>query len=110
MLDMLRKFFKFCSPADRIKFYRSIVLGVLDAIFGAMKIPAAFFAITAVVEKNINVNTFLTVMGLMLVSTLGKMVVNRFSQMLQTEGGYNTCAGKRIEIGEHLRYLPMGYF
>ncbi len=110
MLDMLRKFFKFCSPADRTKFYRSVVLGVLDAIFGAMKIPAAFFAITAVVEKNINATTFLTVMGLMLVSTLGKMVVNRFSQMLQTEGGYNTCAGKRIEIGEHLRYLPMGYF
>ena len=37
-------------------------------------------------------------------------MVNRFSYMLQTEAGYNTCAGKRIEIGEHLRYLPMGYF
>ncbi|CBK75904.1 ABC-type multidrug transport system, ATPase and permease components [Butyrivibrio fibrisolvens 16/4] len=46
----------------------------------------------------------------MLFGTVGKMVVNRFSQMLQTEGGYNTCCGKRIEIGEHLRYLPMGYF
>ena len=30
--------------------------------------------------------------------------------MLQTEAGYDTCAMKRIEIGEHLRYLPMGYF
>ena len=24
--------------------------------------------------------------------------------------GYNTCANKRIEIAEHMRYLPMGYF
>ena len=30
--------------------------------------------------------------------------------MLQTEAGYNTCSGKRIEIAEHLRYLPMGFF
>ena len=30
--------------------------------------------------------------------------------MLQTEAGYDTCARKRVEIAEHLRYLPMGYF
>ncbi len=110
MLDMLRKFFDFCSPKNRGKFYIAVVLGVFDGIFGAMKIPAAFFAISAVIDKDINTNTFIVVMGLMLVSTIGKMIINRFSQMLQTEGGYDTCAGKRIEIGEHLRYLPMGYF
>ena len=110
MLDMLRKFFDFCSKTDRNKFYKSVVLGVFDAIFGAMKIPAAFFAITAVVNKEINSNTFIIVMGFMFVSTIGKMVVNRFSQMLQTEAGYNTCCSKRIDIGQHLRYLPMGYF
>ena len=32
------------------------------------------------------------------------------STMLQTEGGYDTAAFKRIEIARHLRYLPMGYF
>ncbi|MCR5355636.1 MAG: ABC transporter ATP-binding protein/permease [Lachnospiraceae bacterium] len=110
MLDMLRKFFDFCSPQDRAKFYKSVLLGVLDAIFGAMKIPAAFFAINAVIEGKVDTNIFVVVMMFMLISTVGKMVVNRFSQMLQTEAGYNTCAGKRIEIGEHLRYLPMGYF
>ncbi len=110
MLEMLKKFFDFCSPENRKRFYKSAALGVIDALLGAMKIPAAFFAISAVVTKDINVNTLLVVMGFMLVSTIGKMVVNRFSQMLQTEGGYDTCASKRIEIGEHLRYLPMGYF
>lgn len=110
MLDMLRKFFDFCNKENKNKLYKAVVLGVLDAIFGAMKIPAAFFAIDAVVKKEINTNTFIIVIGFMLLSTVGKMVVNRFSYMLQTEAGYNTCAGKRIEIGEHLRYLPMGYF
>ncbi len=79
-------------------------------MFGAMKIPAAFFAIQAAVYGKIEGKTFACVIGFMLISTVGKTVVNRFTNMLQTEGGYDTCAGKRIEIGEHLRYLPMGYF
>lgn len=110
MLKMLTKFFNFCNEENRKKFYISIALGVLDAIFAGMKIPAAYFAIDAIVNNTITVNTFVLVMGFMLLSTVGKMVINRFYQMLLTEGGYRTCAGKRIEIGEHLRYLPMGYF
>lgn len=110
MFEMVKKFFDFCSKQNRRKFYVSVFLGVLDAMFGAMKIPAAFFAIKSVLDGDINKYSFIIVISLMLVSTIGKMVVNRFAQMLQTEAGYDTCANKRIEIGEHLRYLPMGYF
>ena len=110
MFKMVKKFFDFCSKENRNKFYRSAVLGVIEAMFTAMKIPAAFFAIKAVIDNRIDTVAVITVIGFMLVSTFGKMVVNRFSSMLQTEGGYDTCALKRIEIGEHLRYLPMGYF
>ena len=110
MFEMVKKFFDFCSKQNRRKFYVSVFLGVLDAMFGAMKIPAAFFAIKSVLDGDINKYSFIIVINLMLVSTIGKMVVNRFAQMLQTEAGYDTCANKRIEIGEHLRYLPMGYF
>ncbi len=110
MFKMVKKFFDFCSRKNRNKFYKSAALGVIEAIFTAMKIPAAYFAIQAVLYGRIDNQAILTVIALMLVSTLGKMVINRFSAMLQTEGGYDTCALKRIEIGEHLRYLPMGYF
>ena len=110
MLKMVKKFFAFCSAKNRNKFYKSAILGVVEAMFTAMKIPAAFFAITAVLSGEITDNDIYLVMGIMLFSTFGKMIVNRFSSMLQTEAGYDTCALKRIEIGEHLRYLPMGYF
>ena len=53
MFNMLKKFFDFCSERDRKKFYKSIALGVLDALFGAMKIPAAFFAFKAVLEGKV---------------------------------------------------------
>ena len=110
MLEMIKKFFGFCNNKNRNKFYKAIVLGVIEAMFTAMKIPAAFVAIKAVLDDNINTKAILTVIALMLISTLGKTVISRFSTMLQTEGGYDTAALKRIEIGEHLRYLPMGYF
>ena len=110
MFEMIKKFFDFCSEKNRKKLYISIVLGVLDAMCAAMKIPAAFYAIKAVLDENINTQSILIAVGFMLISTVGKTIVNRYSQMLQTEAGYDTCALKRIEIGEHLRYLPMGYF
>lgn len=110
MFEMANKFFEFCDEENKRKFHISVVLGVFEAIFTAMRIPAAYLAIKAILENTLDNKTILLVLGIMLFSTLGKTVVNRHSQMLQTEGGYNTCSGKRIEIGEHLRYLPMGYF
>ncbi len=110
MFEMIKKFFNFCSEKNRKKLYISILLGVLDAMCAAMKILAAFYAIKAVLDENINTQSILMAVGFMLISTVGKTIVNRYSQMLQTEAGYDTCALKRIEIGEHLRYLPMGYF
>ncbi|MCR4716519.1 MAG: ABC transporter ATP-binding protein/permease [Lachnospiraceae bacterium] len=47
---------------------------------------------------------------IMLISILGQIIIALKSTMLQTEAGYNSCSGKRIEIAEHLRYLPMGFF
>ena len=46
----------------------------------------------------------------MLLSVAGNAFANYRSTMLQCEAGYGTCADKRIEIAEHLKYLPMGYF
>ena len=48
MYKMLMKFFRFCGEKNRKKFYRSVVLGVLEALCSSMKIAAAYFAIKAV--------------------------------------------------------------
>ena len=93
MLKIIKEFFEFCNEKNRRKFQVSIVLGILDALLGAMRIPAAYFAMEAAITKHVTANTFYIVMGLMLISTLGKMVINRFSNMLQTEAGYDTSLG-----------------
>ena len=65
---------------------------------------------SGVLDKNVTMLHILGSLGIMLVSVSGNAIISYRSVMLQTEGGYGTCADKRIEIAEHLKYLPMGYF
>lgn len=110
MFKILKNFFDFCNPEDRKRFYSSIVLSMLQAIFEALKIPAIACMVKALLENNVSSKTCLTCLGIMLVSIIGSGIFKSKATMLQTEGGYNTCAEKRMHIAEHLRYLPMGYY
>ena len=110
MFDTLKRFFAFCREENRKKLYKSIALGVVKAIFEAMKIPAIALMMSGVLDKNVTMLHILGSLGIMLVSVSGNAIISYKSVMLQCEAGYGTCADKRIEIAEHLKYLPMGYF
>jgi ATP-binding cassette subfamily B protein len=110
MLKILKKFFDFCSDNNRKKFYLSIALGVLSALFAALKIPAIGVLLMAILNGNITNGAIISSFGIMLLGIVGSSLIKNKSNMLQTEAGYGTCADKRMEIAEHMRYLPMGYF
>ena len=110
MLSIYKKFFDFCGEKNKKKFKISIFFGVLKAFFEALRVPATYVMIKAVIENNVTLNTCLASLGIMLVSIVGVTLLRSKSMMLQTEAGYETAANKRIEIAEHLKYLPMGYF
>ena len=110
MIQIFRRFFTFSGKENRHKFIRSIFLGVLKAIFEAMKIPAIAVTLHGVLLGDLTVQHILLSFGIMLLSVAGNAFANYRSTMLQCEAGYGTCADKRIEIAEHLKYLPMGYF
>ena len=40
MFKILKNFFDFCNAEDRKRFYISIILNLLQAMFEALKIPA----------------------------------------------------------------------
>ena len=110
MYEVLKKFFAFCSPEDSRKFKLSIVLGVFSSLFTALKIPAIGVMIGAILKGEVTTAAIWLSFGIMILSVLGTSVIKYFSVMLQTEAGYGTAAQKRVDIAEHLRYLPMGYF
>lgn len=110
MLQTLKKFFAFCGEENRRMFIISIWLGVLSAICSAMRIPASFIVIRALLENNVTFGTLWASLAVIVCSVIVTILINMKSTMLQTRGGYRACANKRIEIAEHLRYLPMGWF
>ena len=110
MLKTLKKFFDFCGKENRKLFIISIRLGVISAICSAMRIPAAAVVIKALLDNNVTMSTLWTSLGIIVVSLIVTIAINMKSTILQTKAGYRACADKRIEIAEHLRYLPMGWF
>ncbi len=110
MFRTIKKFFDFCGGTERKQFYLSIFLGVFNAMFAAMRIPAIYVVVRGIVEKDLSINSAYTAVLIMIASILLQTLVTMKTTMLQTRAGYNTASKKRIEIAEHLRYVPMGYF
>ena len=110
MLQTLKKFFAFCGEDNRKLFVTSIWLGVVSAICSAMRIPAAAIVIQALLERDVTMATLWTSLGIIVASLIVTIAINMKATMLQTRAGYRACANKRIEIAEHLRCLPMGWF
>lgn len=110
MLQTLKRFFAFCGEDNKKLFIQSIWLGVISAFCTALRIPASYIVISALLDHNVTMSTLWAGLGIIAGSVAATTLISMKSTMLQTRGGYRACADKRIEIAEHLRYLPMGWF
>jgi ATP-binding cassette subfamily B protein len=115
MFEILKRFFNFCDKENRDKFYAAIVLGVVNSFFMALRIAAIAVMVQGVIRAVMGteafaVKTIWLSFGIMVFSLTAGIITKKNVSMWQTEGGYRTCAQKRIQIAEHLRYVPMGYF
>ena len=110
MFEILAKFFKFSGRENGNKFKLSIVIGLVEALASAMKIPAIMYILIGLINKEVMGKYIGGSIAIMVIAIVIDIICKRFSTVLQTEGGYNASAFMRIKIAEHLRYLPMGYF
>ena len=110
MLNTLKKFFAFCNEENRHKFKVSIVLSIFSILALAFKIPAIAIVLDAILNNKLDKSTIVLAFMIILISLIISSAIKYKATMLQTEAGYGTAALKRIEIAEHMRYLPMGYF
>ena len=110
MLTALKRFFDFCNKTDRDKMYKAIGLGVIKAVFAALRITAIAVVTNGIIDNDMKNEYIFAALAILGLSLLGQFVINLKTTMLQCEAGYHSCCNKRIEIAEHMRYLPMGYF
>ena len=93
---------------NRIK--SAFIFAFIESILSKMPIFIAFTVLIGFYEKRNTSQTFLYVgIGLVLVVLL-QAVVHFLSDKLQSAAGFMIFADKRMELGNHLRKLPMGYF
>ena len=110
MITTLKKFFDFCTDKNRHMFYWALVFGVLIAVCEAAKFPSIYLILDSFLSDTISGSRILGGFLILLIAVILESFFRGRSTMLQCKAGYRECAGKRIEIAEHLRYLPMGYF
>lgn len=110
MLKTLRGFLDFSGEENKKKFITSIWLGLLSAFGNALKVPAVMYILMGLISgKNIIRYSIGSVIIMVISIFIGILTKARIS-VLETEAGYGCCAYKRIEMAEHLRFVPMGYF
>lgn len=90
--------------------WKSIVISFIGALFSALQFYALLLVLQAVLTENRDPKTAWAALAVMLISIAGRAAASYFSNMEQTETGFFMVADKRIQIGDRLRYIPMGYF
>lgn len=110
MFRVLIRFINFSGEKNKKRYIISILLGIVEAFGQALRIPAIYLIIRGVVNNRLTGDTVAFAMAILISGLLLQIISARTGKTLQTEAGYTTCAGKRMEIAEHLRYIPMGYF
>jgi ATP-binding cassette subfamily B protein len=109
MLEALRKIIRFAG-SEKTNIRRSIFISLLYSIFAMLRIGAIYFVITAIVNKESGNAAALKAFLLLVISIIGMTLTRNVSQMQQIHAGYFMSANKRLQIGNRLKRIPMGFF
>ena len=109
MIKVFKKIWNF-SQEEQGYIRRSIIAGFFHAIFNALQFGAIYYMLIAIFSQMVSTQTIWICLGILLVSLIGKIATQKISQMNQTHAGYFMAAHKRIEIGEKIKKVPMGFF
>ena len=109
ILSMISRVLKLSGKySKRIKL--AFVFSVLDAILAKMPILYAMLVISKLYYGTMQLKDSIIVGAVVLITVILQIFVHHASDRLQSGAGYLLFADKRMELGEHLKKLPMGYF
>ena len=109
MLNVFKKIWNF-SKEEQVNIKKSIFAGFLHAVFNALEFGAIYYMLVNIFSKTLDYKAIFICLGILVISLVGKIMTLKISQMAQTHAGYFMAAHKRIEIGEKIKRVPMGFF
>ena len=113
MIHLISRLLDF-SGKERNALIVSFIFSLLNAIFEMLPIIAILTVLSemfSTVDGGLmSASTVWKSFVIMLASIAGRIVFSNLSCMKRTIGSFSMCANKRLEIGERLKRIPMGYF
>ena len=109
MIGALRKIWQFAGK-ETANINRSVVFCFIHAICNMFQIGAIYVIVQALISGETGMKPALTAFIFMAINCVGGAIIKNFSQLEQTHAGYFMVADKRVEIGNKLKSIPMGYF
>ena len=109
MITVFKKIWNFAEK-EQSNIRKSIIVGFLCAAFNAMQMGGVYYVLVKIFDETLSVKDIAIVLGILLVSLVGKIITQYISQLEQTHAGYFMAADKRIRIGNKLKRVPMGFF
>lgn len=109
MLSMISRILRL-SGKYKGRLQLAFLFSVLDAILSKLPIFYAMLVISRLYEGTMRAQDRLTAGIAVVVTLLLQILVHHTSDRLQSGAGYLLFADKRLELGNYLRKLPMGYF
>ena len=109
---MLRVFHRILELSGKFKgrIFGAFICAVIEAFLSKSPIVFAFYILDGFYEKTLTGNKCVMVGLGLLLTVCVQAFVHFLSDRLQSGAGYMMFAEKRMELGEHLRKMPMGYF
>lgn len=109
MITVFKKIWNFAEK-EQSNIRKSIIVGFLCAAFNAMQMGGVYYVLVKIFDETLSMKDMAIVLGILLVSLVGKIITQYISQLEQTHAGYFMAADKRIRIGNKLKKVPMGFF
>ncbi|HFI5282956.1 TPA: ABC transporter ATP-binding protein [Streptococcus agalactiae] len=108
MYSTLKKIWIFAKDEQK-NIIQSTLLNVINSIFYMFQIGAIYYIMLGITSKSPSPKIGKIALLLMLVSIVGRGISNTFAQLKNCHAGYFMVANRRIEIGNKLKTVPMGF-
>ena len=113
MIQLFRRLLDFSGP-ERNKLILSFIFHMCNSIFEMLPIIAVLTVLDGILYSLSNgampVKTIWISFAIMLLSVLGRILFTNLSSVKRTLGSFSMCSRWRMDLGEKLKRVPMGYF
>lgn len=109
MINTFKKLWYF-SEEEQPYIKQSIIINFLGAIFNALQFGGIYYAVLAIINHDVTIQTIAVAILFLTLSIIGVVVSKRNAMLKQTHAGYFMAAHKRISLGEKIKRVPIGFF